>query len=543
MTERDTQPETSSALTWRVALVEAGFIFVLIFLYAGWPAPDVNEAHYLAKAKHYWDPSWCAGDFFLESADAHLVFYWTTGWLTLMMPLPAVAWTGRVVTWLLLAWSWQRLSWSVAPRRFMAVLTAAIFILLLHYCHMAGEWIFGGVEAKGFAFVCIFLALENIQKGRWWPVWLLLGAASAFHVLAGGWCVIAAGFAFLLTAERKLPSWKMLASLAGGGALALAGVLPALALTWGVDPEVVREANRIYVFERLPHHLVLHSLPVFEAFGYVFVSHFILRHVALIAVWCIAWRITRGELARMHGVVAGAVLIALVGAVIDFSTWTNQEAAAGLLRYYWFRLSDVMVPLGVTFAVPVLLKQLENWRRTAGAWALCGAIVLSAAVLLNWYAHRSQYERCGADLQTLPQGRNEEQRREILDHWQNACGWIAENTEPSDGFLTPRHQQTFRWLTGRREAFNWKDIPQDAPGIVAWRKRSKELFPTYALRFGITAHRDRKLMELARKYNAQYLIVDRTRCYRTPKFPRVYPPRGSRGVAYEVYRIPVENAE
>jgi len=523
-------------------VVEAGFIFVLIFVYAGWPAPDVNEAHYLAKAKHYWNPQFCEGDFFLESADAHLVFYWTTGWLTLLMPLPAVAWVGRAVTWALLAWSWQRLSWSVSQRRFMAVLTAGGFICLLHYFHMAGEWIFGGVEAKGFAYVCIFLALENIQRRRWWPVWLLLGAASAFHVLAGGWCVVAAGFAYLLTADRKLPSLKMLASLAGGGAIAMLGVLPALALTWGVDAETVRQANIIYVFERLPHHLVLHSLPLFEAFGYTFVSHFILRHGALICVWCVFWRITRHKLRPLHAVTAGAVLIALAGAVIDFTTWTDPEPAAGLLRYYWFRLCDVMVPLSVALSVPVLLERLESWRPKAGAWALCATMVVVTAVLLNWFNHRRQYERCGADLQTLPQGMNDQQRHEILEHWHNACGWIAANTKPSDGFLTPRHQQTFRWLTGRREAFNWKDIPQDAPGIVAWRRRSKELFPDYALRWGITAHGEQKLIALAEKYDAQYLVVDRTRCYRTPKFQRVYPPPGVGIVAYEVYRIPAESA-
>ena len=28
------------------------------------------------------DPAWCAGDLFLESDDAHLVFYWTIGWLS-----------------------------------------------------------------------------------------------------------------------------------------------------------------------------------------------------------------------------------------------------------------------------------------------------------------------------------------------------------------------------------------------------------------------------------------------------------------------------
>ncbi|MGE3777249.1 MAG: hypothetical protein AB7F89_08700, partial [Pirellulaceae bacterium] len=57
-------------------------IFALLFVVGGTLPPDVNESHYLAKAKHYWNPDWCPGDPFLESADAHLAFYWLIGWLT-----------------------------------------------------------------------------------------------------------------------------------------------------------------------------------------------------------------------------------------------------------------------------------------------------------------------------------------------------------------------------------------------------------------------------------------------------------------------------
>ena len=73
------------------AAAEIMLIFLLFFLYAGWPPPDVNEAHYVAKAKHYWQPDWCPTDHFLASADAHLVFYWTFGWLTRLAPLASVA--------------------------------------------------------------------------------------------------------------------------------------------------------------------------------------------------------------------------------------------------------------------------------------------------------------------------------------------------------------------------------------------------------------------------------------------------------------------
>ena len=120
-------------------LLEVVLIFVVFFVHAAWPTPDLNEAHYVSKAKHYWNPEWCQRDFFLESADAHLVFYWTCGWLTKWFSLATTTWLGRVVTWLLLACAWQRLSFLVVPQRGMAVLSAALLVAAIDFGNLAGE--------------------------------------------------------------------------------------------------------------------------------------------------------------------------------------------------------------------------------------------------------------------------------------------------------------------------------------------------------------------------------------------------------------------
>ena len=56
----------------RLAVIEIAWIFLIFFLFAGSLPPDVGESHYLVKAKHYWQPAWCAGDLFVESRDAHV---------------------------------------------------------------------------------------------------------------------------------------------------------------------------------------------------------------------------------------------------------------------------------------------------------------------------------------------------------------------------------------------------------------------------------------------------------------------------------------
>lgn len=50
-------------------------IVLACFIYHGTPPPGINEAHYLVKAKHFWDPSFCASDLFVESPNVHFVFY------------------------------------------------------------------------------------------------------------------------------------------------------------------------------------------------------------------------------------------------------------------------------------------------------------------------------------------------------------------------------------------------------------------------------------------------------------------------------------
>src|SRR4051794_18692182 len=179
-----------------LAAFEIVWIFLIFFLFAGSLPPDVGESHYLVKAKHYWQPAWCAGDLFLESRDAHATFYWTFGWVTRLCSLMATAWIGRAVTWLLLAWSWRRLSWAVVPRPLASLLSAGLMLLFLRNFHLAGEWIVGGVEAKGCAYVLVLLALEAMVRGSWPVAIVLAGAAGAFHVLVGGWTVVAIGIAW-----------------------------------------------------------------------------------------------------------------------------------------------------------------------------------------------------------------------------------------------------------------------------------------------------------------------------------------------------------
>ena len=124
---------------------EFALILLIFFIDGGAAAPHVNESHYLTKATHYWNADYCPGDLFLDSADPHLAFYWSLGWLTKFLPLTAVAWIGRMAAWTLLAAGWQRLSTAVVTAHWASVLSAALWVTLLRdgNRNFAGEWVVG----------------------------------------------------------------------------------------------------------------------------------------------------------------------------------------------------------------------------------------------------------------------------------------------------------------------------------------------------------------------------------------------------------------
>jgi len=506
---------------WLCAL-EIALVFAVFAWAAGWPPPDPNEPHYLGKAKQFWNPGWIPGDFFLDSPDAHQVFYWTCGWLTLWFPLVQVAWIGRVATWLLMAIGWRRLSWSLVPRAGCAVLSATLFVAGNERLQLAGEWVVGGFEAKGIAYALVFFALAELAAGRWNRVWLLLGAASAFHVLVGGWSVVAASVAWVVVGRRQASLFRMLPALAGGFVLSLLGLWPILGLSRGVEPAIVRLSELCY-FERLPHHLN------FLAFK----PEFMVQHGLLLVAWLLLCRINEPSdaLRRLRWFVGGAVGIAVVGIALSLATYDNPDWGARLLRFYWFRLTDAALPLGVALEAAYLVGRktgslTASDRPAPARWFW---LTVSTALALTFV-----YQSSGRLWTARPRA-DKPDKTMSLKAWREACDWIRQNT-PSDAcFFTPRNSQTFRWYAERPEVGNWKDIPQDPRGLVEWRLRMQNVFyngDPCSWRSWYESPGDKptkQLRKLAAKYHADYVLCPTSL---ELELPIVY-----RNNFYAVYRI------
>ncbi len=509
---------------------------LLFYAYAGDPPPGINEAHYWVKAKQFWDPSWLAQDAFAPSGKAHWTFYVTFGALTQWFSLPTAVWIGRWIGWGLLAAGLQRVAWSVAPIRYGSLLLGLVWMAGIEYGDLAGEWVVGGIEAKVPAYAAVLFALSEAVRGRWSRVWPLLGVASAFHVLVGGWSVLAAGLAWgLQRGTEPLP--KQLAGLVLGGLFALFGLLPGLALSLDSTPQEAALAAKIYTYQRLRHHL----LPA------AFAPHWYLRHGLLAAgTLAVLWPLRRRAVLRpIIGFTAGAWVLVLIGLLLGLLTrWAPDLAAQGL-RYYWFRLTDAAVPLALGLGLLGWLTQPPSGLSRPLARRLVLTVGLVAGGLIGAAIWRRLDQRVppACDLRLLAGAENldKSQREAIFEAWTAACRWARDNTPEEAVFLTPRHQQTFKWYAHRAEVVNWKDVPQDAPSLLAWRRRFERVFPRRLGRVRVTIQY-RLLREFRRDYGAEYLLVDRRIVTGEVPLRKIYPTRWSPNAFYAIYRLPLAEA-
>lgn len=559
-------------------------IFAAFLIEGAWPSPDENETVYLAKARYFADPSWCAGDAFLQSADAHWVFYALASWPTHWLSLDTYAWAGRLATWALMALSWGRMGSAAGLRPGSTLFAAAVFITANHWGHLSGEWVVGGFESKGVAYAVVWLAWADGLADRWRlvPVWL--GLATAIHPLVGIWQSVAMlGLALgpwrrgagaapasprqasslskvhsgggiartrspnsdrsgdsasreqprsergateashdgLLPPSARLRTWYL--PLAFGLGLAAVGIVPAWAMNSGVSQAVARQADAIYVRLRLPHHLVPTTFDV-ERWR----NHSLLVAVTLGGLWLLRSRgapggdrtQTRQEGAprlvyQLGGATGAALLVCLLGLLLADPRLISPGLANRWLRLYWFRLGDVVWPLALALTVARLAgsEARTRWRSIVG-----GLCLLCLLGVLSHGAYRVvQIARWPAPRSTQPMSPR------LLANWRDACRWARQHTPPRARFFTPRLTQTFKWYAGRPEVVNWKDLPQDAEGIVEWWRRIEAIHlqeGPEGPRFGrLTDHDAARWHELARRFSADYLLA---RSQPPLGLPRVY---------------------
>ncbi|QDU79362.1 hypothetical protein Pla110_10700 [Polystyrenella longa] len=434
------------------------WISLLGYSFVSAPLPAANEPHYLTKAYHYWNPSWCNEDLFLESANAHLVFYQTFGLLTVLFPFPVAAVIGRSLALLLFAVGWGFCMRPILPHRWGPLPAVWLFLAISSIGNFSGEWTIGGVESKVLAYGFLLFSLGHLFRAEYCRGGVHAGLAIAFHPVVGGWAVVAMAGALLwgylsglITLPMKRLCWATVLMLIASAP----GLIPALLLVGGGVPE----ADYLQVYVRLGHHLDPMQFPPFAW----------LYYIALILVW-LGGRITLRPIAAevlFTRFVAMTVLIATVGLIVGYRTGPVEEMwfgslRTGLLKFYFFRMADVFIPIGASVTVTRLL-----WQWYAGINATClqfpSSMRQGIVILLLVGVIVLPYTKAGHNPSRMKPWRKRD--------WVEACEWIKANTSEDALFMTPRHAWAFTWFSDRSEYFAYKNMPQDAVSLLEWSER------------------------------------------------------------------------
>jgi hypothetical protein len=432
--------------------------------------------------------------------------------------------------------------------------------MLTERTHMAGEWIVGGIEAKGFAFVLVLAALSELVVGRWKWVFPLLGGASLFHVLVGGWATLAALVSWAIVGRKKVPFTELMLPLLIGGLLALPSLWWGIQLTRDIDPQTVAAANKLYVLERLPHHLY----PPKFAEGYV-MRHMITMFVTagLLALltrfpWAYMQRPKRRVLNTSEDFstddqvvlnktgwqalavfVMTAAGIALAGMSLLNLFPAEDPTLLALLRYYWFRASDIYVPLGAALATWRCVELLVPRFPLS---AMVAYVLLSGVLVWDLMEQIAHWPFDVPGFHTARIDAKPDVLKATDDwspaDWREMGQWVRANTPANAKFLTPRQGRTFKWHAQRAEVVTNKDIPQHAAEIMNWWAVQDEIYATHSGDPEKRWHRSlgllsvERLTQLAEKYGAQYVVIH----YRpgVPEFP--LPPL-FRNKTFGVYRL------
>ncbi len=497
------------------------------------PIPGTNEPHYLCKARHYWNPLWCSGDFFLESSNAHAVFYQVLGSLTQWLSLHSTALAGRLAGFLLLAIGWYRLVRTLIPGIWSPLIAAWIYLGMAAIGNFSGEWIIGGIESKVFAYGFLFLSLANACEQRWNRSAIYAGLTISWHPVVGIWAIFCAGFSLAcytaLNQESRHKTslrQKWATALPAGVLLilcALPGLIPSLSLLFQGNPQEKFAANYIQVFYRLKHHI---DPMDFNTDSYLF-------YALLTGIWFFLRQKERPAFANrfFQFFMIGTIGLAIIGFLLGAGPRPGSEMPfyafrMSLLKFYPFRLFDALLPFAVTISMISTIQQrffetdqadAETLKVTKSLRNLILALLslgLFTAVLYSAWVFPPVHEMSAA------------QRKD----WLEACDWIQQHTPETALFLTPAHESDFKWYAERPEYVTFKDCPQDAAGIVEWNRRLKYL-RKWGQEYYNGGFDDRALRALKENTNITHLLVKRLGPFTDIK--PIY-----QNQTYKVYKLP-----
>lgn len=447
-------------------LVITAFLSLRFLLEANMGSTYTNEIDVLPLAKQYAEPTWIPKDWYVNQPPGYrLLFFALFGKLAATWGFLVTSILGRLVCYGLVSTGLVLIGRCLGLSLLLLLLAVGIFIHATPQQGMiAREWIVGGVEPKAVAYGFVLLAVGLMLQGHYRWMALMVGLATSFHVLVGGWAALSMAGWLALRRRSHFPHLHSLGVLLliyiTAGAFGVKAVLEQVLTP--APPEAVR-FTAVYVFLRLPHHLNPLS---WSADRWVKpLVYLLMLALSMGVLWRQRLSVRFSQYYPACRGLAELTLIALIPFVIGVAV-APFDGHGKLLQYYPFRLADVLLPLTSCLLFACALEQTFTGKARLG-------LVLGCLLLLSWKCGL-QAIRLREQVLALPQFPSHRQGAD--PDWKALCAWIRRETPQHALVISPPVEfVNFTWMAERPTIAKFKLFPQTKAGILTWYERLTDL--------------------------------------------------------------------
>ena len=437
--------------------IEIITLLVITIFFCFKPSVAYNEMFVIPYAKVTFNNTLSAIQNF--EMPSQLIFNFIVGFFAVNFSIIKVIFIGRILSYILLIISYVRLAKSIGLNILMTVSSYIIFLFYFrHGIGDAGEWFVGGLETKVFAYCFVLLSLSSFIRNdiKWGMIYS--GLSLSFHLLVGGYHLFCLIPFFVITQSIDknffIKLLKLIPYFLISGFLGLIEVFSSSFLS---DQSGIEKVGwDIYVNVRVPHHTV----PEFSIKTWLILNIFTVINIIFLK--------SKNQTKRyLSSYSLFSVVILLIGLLIYYNFDSHY------LRYYFFRSSDVMLPL-----ITILLFASIN-RKIQYIFLLIIGINILPSVIHRISSISSQI--INPKSYNIKEIKNNTSRPGKFNDIKMSY-WIKKNLKKESDFIIPPDDLYF-WLNTEKSIFvSWcvlpnqekyktiKNLPLD---MIEWYERLK----------------------------------------------------------------------
>lgn len=404
---------------------------------------DYNEADVIPYALATFDSDWISNDWYLNHEMLYRYpFSYVVGFFADLVGFLPIIFFGRILTYFLFAAAFLRLCKSMNLPFQLSCLSLMLYLMFFGDGINAGEWMVGGFETKSFAYPMLLYSLAYFLDRKYEKSLFFAGLLFSLHVLVGAYYAICLGLLFVYQSYRSktnlISRIRLLPFFVASGFWGLLSVLHHLFLDKNTD---AARGWLAYVKVRVPYH-VLPKLQKGE----------VVTLLVLMAILICIRLFTRKEKVRELSLIG---IYSFLFTALGFCVFQFGDHL--ILRYYFFRLGDALVPVTIIISLAVLIADRTN-RIYVGA-----LVLVVAAFFLS--ANKSGI----ADFTVRDNYTIEEIKRK--SGFDPDLTWIKDHISPESVIVVPPEISSFYLFAKRAVFVTWKHVPQTNEFISEWFDR------------------------------------------------------------------------